>query len=143
MSKNETKVETPIQQKASAIQDQMTTAVVPISKPSDFKALKRITRDVSTMTRLGEAIVMLQSELFTIKMKSTFPPHEERDVWAVQVLDCLRGEEYTLILGAVLASTFKQEPQPLTGKYYAIRNGEIPPGKRYRKPEVILLERSA
>jgi hypothetical protein len=124
------------------------TAVTPyqrnetaMSIPSQFKTVKRLTRDVTSITRLGEAIIQCKSELYRMEMTDPANPAEKRPVVVVDVLDCIRGEEFVLICGAVLASSLMRLTNPIEGQYFAIRSGEIPPGKRYRKVDVVQLER--
>jgi hypothetical protein len=110
--------------------------------PSQFKRVRRLTRDVTTITRLGQAIVQCQSELYTIDMDDPANPAQKRPVPACDVLDCLTGTEMVLICGAVLTSAWRRFGEPLTGNYFAIKCGEIAAGKRYRNTEVIFLELS-
>jgi hypothetical protein len=110
-------------------------------QPSNFKSSKRLTKDVTSITQLNEAIVMCQSEIYTIEMGDPANPGCKRPVAACDVLDCMSGQEYVLICGAVLASTWQRFEGQLIGTYFAIRTGEIPPGKRYRKVDVVQLER--
>lgn len=110
---------------------------------SDFKAVKRLTRDLNSLTRLGQVLVCVQSDLYFIDMPDPGNAGSTRPVGALDCLDCLSGEEFTLVCGAVLTSTFKREKDPLPGRYFALRAGVIPPGKRYYKPEVVEIERTA
>lgn len=107
-----------------------------------FKSVRKLTRDLNTLTRLGQVIMCCQSELYTIDMPDPGKPGETRPVGAIDILDCLAGEEITLVCGSVLYSTLKREKEPLTGRYFAVRAGMIPPNKRYYKPEIVELERS-
>jgi hypothetical protein len=110
-------------------------------QPSNFKALKRLTRDVTSISRLNQAIVQCQSDLYTLGMDDPAMPGQKRDVPACDILDCLSGQEYVLICGAVLASTWRRYKDGLSGRYFALQSGEIVSGKRYRKVDVIELER--
>jgi hypothetical protein len=58
----------------------------------------------------------------------------------VDVMDVLTGQNWCLICNAVLASAFRRAGEPLAGRYFAIRAGEIVAGKRYRKIDVVELE---
>lgn len=119
----------------------MTTELIHPMRADEFKAVKRLTMDVTSIARMGEAIIQVQSEIIMIPMPSPSDPGEKRDVPCLQVLDCLRGEQYVLILSAVMYSTFHRWNGSIMGQYFAIRAGEIVAGKRYRKVEIISLER--
>jgi hypothetical protein len=112
-----------------------------MSIPSQFKSVKRLTKDVTSITRLGEAIIQCQSELYQMEMSDPAAPGEKRGVLVVDVFDCVRNEEFALICGAVLSSSLIRLNKPITNLYFAIRAGEIAPGKRYRKVDVVQLER--
>lgn len=108
--------------------------------PGQFRAVRRITRDLNTLTRLGELLMMAQSELYTIDMPDPADKSKTRPVGAIDILDCLMGTEITLICGSVLHSTLRREKDPLIGRYFAVRQLPQPPGKRYYKVEVVEIE---
>jgi hypothetical protein len=112
-----------------------------VSTPANFKTIKRLTRDVTSITRLGEVILLLQSGLYEIEMDDPAKPGQKRPVAAVDCMDCLTGDEFVLICGAVLHSTWKRFNGDLAGNYFAVRSGDIAPGKHYRKVDVVHLER--
>lgn len=128
---------------AAAVQDQFPqTLPAKVARPEDFKAVKRLTRDLNTMTRLGQLIMCAESELYTIDMPDPGNPNQTRPVTAIDILDCLRGDQITLICGAVLHSTLKRDGAPLKDRYFAVRQGEMVPGKRYYRVEVVEIERA-
>lgn len=100
-----------------------------------YKVVKKLTRDVMSIVRMGEAYIKVQSELYTIPMTDPNPEKkgEPRDVPCVDVLDMNTNEEFLLICHAVMYSTFKRFNGELTGQYFVIKCGEKAPGKLYRK----------
>lgn len=109
--------------------------------PKNYKAVSTVTRDVMTLTKLGEAIVLCQSEVYPIHMDSVYTPGDKHPVACVDCFDPIRGVEFTLACNAVLASSFSRFNGSLKGMYFAIRVGEMVAGKRYRKTDVVVLER--
>lgn len=109
--------------------------------PTNYKAVSTVTRDVMTLTKLGEAIILCQSEVYPIQMKSVYTSNEMHPVACVDCFDPVRGMEFTLACNAVLASSFNRFNGSLKGMYFALRVGEIVEGKRYRKTDVVVLER--
>lgn len=81
------------------------------------------------------------SELYTIDMDDPANPGQKRPVACVDILDCLRGEEYVFICSAVLRSTFARFNGDLKGHYFAVRDAGMKAGKRYRMVEIVALER--
>lgn len=136
MSENETKTESTV---APAFPQ--TLPAKPMT-PSQFKPVRRLTRDLNTLTRMGELLMLAQSELYTIDMPDPANKSKTRPVGAIDIMDCLMGHEITLICGSVLHSTFRREKDPLTGRYFAVRQLPQPPGKRYYKVEVVEIERA-
>jgi len=108
---------------------------------SNYKAVSTVTRDVMTLTKLGEAIILCQSEVYHIEMDSAYTPGEKHPVACVDVFDPVRGMEFILACNAILASSFARFNGNLKGMYFAVRLGELVQGKRYRKTDVVVLER--
>lgn len=113
---------------------------LPAVRPEQLKAVKRLTLDVISIAKLGEVIALMQSELMTSELPSKFHPSGKATAYTINIFDVVRGEEYALVCNSILASVLGRDPNPLEGRYFAIRVGEIQEGKRYRKTEVVELE---
>lgn len=103
---------------------------------------RRLTVDVTNISKLGELLALTQSDLYTRELPSTFHPSGKATVYCVDVVNVLTGEEYMLACNTVLASALQRAGTPLAGRYFAIRCGEIVAGKRYRRVDVVELERA-
>jgi len=109
-------------------------------RPQDLKQKRRLTLDAISASRLKEAVVQVRSELTTVKMTSAFNAGEKVDCAAVEVWDAIRKGEWLLICNTVLAQALQRAGSPLTGRWFAVRVGDIVAGKTYRKTEVVELE---
>jgi len=107
----------------------------------DLRVKKRLTLEATSMTRLGSAVLQIDGELEEIEMPSKGNPPKPQKAWAIAATDVVRGECYMVILNVVLVSAFRRAGAPLTGRYFAIRAGEVKAGKHYRSFEVVELER--
>lgn len=113
---------------------------LPAVRPENLKPVKRLTLDVVSLSKLGEVIALMQSELMTSEFPSKFHPSGKAMAYSINIYDVVRGSTYTLICNSILASVLSRDSQPLEGRYFAIRVGEIVAGKRYRRTDVVELE---
>jgi len=116
-------------------------AALPAIKPEALKHKRRLTLDVVSVSRLWDVLMQCDGELTAIEMPSKFTETGKSEAWCVEITDIVRSEQYMLICNAVLAGALKRAGAPLTGRYFAVRVGEIKAGKRYRETEVVELER--
>ena len=142
MKKSNTTKRTPLEQKESQLQNQPQFKPVNGNASKAYKQVKKLTRDIASIAYLGEAYILCESEMYTIDMDDPAGTGEKRPVLVIDCHDDDRGIDYTLVCNSVIASSFNQLKEPLTGKLFHLRNCEIAPGKRYRKVEVSLVERA-
>ena len=116
-----------------------TTQAVAV-RTDQFKVKRQLTLDATSIARLGEVLCQTTGELEQIEMPGNGNKGEVNMAWAVPITDLLRTTQYLLICNALLVSAFNRAGQPLAGKYFAIRSGEIKAGKRYRTVDVVQLE---
>ena len=112
-------------------------STVPALRPDSFKAGRKLTLDLVSISKLKEIIIGCQSELTVNSLPSKFTESGKADAYTVDVANVLTGEEFMLVCNTVLASALRRAGEPLTGRYFAIRVGEIQNGKRYRSVEVV------
>jgi len=105
--------------------------------PAELRMVARITRDAITLQKLGDCVLRMDGEVFTIPMSSAFTPGQYHDVACVEVTDVIHGQCYVLMCGTVLASTLRRQANPLEGRLFAMRPLGIRPGKRYRDVQVV------
>lgn len=105
-----------------------------------FRVKRKLTLDATSIARLGEVLCQTTGELEQIEMPGNGKGHEVSMAWAVPITDLLHTTQYLLICNALLVSALKRAGEPLAGKYFAIRSGEIKAGKRYRSVDVVQLE---
>ena len=106
-----------------------------------MRTKRRLTLDVVSITKLGEIVMCCRGELQFTELPSKFSESGRAMAWTIDVMDCIRGEEYTLACNAVLASSLQRAGQPLTGRYFSVHVGESMAGKRYRRTDVVELEK--
>lgn len=138
-------------------------APAPSTAPK-FTRKRRITLDVTNLQKLGAVVACMQSELYEKELPSKFHPSGKAISTCVDIVNVHTGEEYMLACNTVLASALRRAcmggiPQnggspdaafepgvvrmiPLTGRYFAMRCGEVEAGKRYRRVDVVELERA-
>ena len=121
--------------------DAFTMPTLPAIQVDSLKPKRRLTLDVVSISKIGELLMCCQGELQAASLPSKYAKDGKADAVTVDVLDLLRNEPYTLVCNAILASSLKRAGEPLTGRYFAVRVGEQEAGKRYRRTEVIELER--
>ena len=112
-----------------------------LAKPSNFKAKKRLTLDVQSISKVKELLCQCTSELYLEEMPSKFAENGKAQAYCVDVVDLLRSEEFMLICNAILARSLQRAGEPLAGRYFAIQVGDIAAGKTYRKVDVVELDR--
>jgi hypothetical protein len=117
------------------------TASVPALRPQDLKVTRKLTLDIASVAKIGEVIFLAQSEVEIVELPSKFTENGKANAAVIDVVDVLRGLEYRLALNSIAANELRRYPPPLTGQYFAIRVGEMKPGKRYRDTQVFKVER--
>lgn len=105
-----------------------------------LKAKRKLTLDATSITRLGQVVCRIDGELETIEMPPQTKGGPVSHAAAVPIFDLVRTESYLLICNSLIVSALQRAGAPLTGRYFAMRAGEIKAGKRYRSVEVIELE---
>lgn len=113
---------------------------VPAAPLSRMKVKRRLTIDVTNIQKLGQVVMMAQSELYTKEMPSSFDPSGKALARCVDIVDVVTGEPFMLACNTVLASALERAGQPLTGRYFAVRCGDVVAGKRYRRVDVVELQ---
>ena len=121
--------------------DMFATETLPAIRMESLKTKRRLTLDVVSISKLGELVMMCQGELQVSSLPSKFAKDGKAEAYLIDVFDVVRSIEYTLVCNAVLASSLKRAGEPLQGRYFAVRVGEVEAGKRYRKTDVVELER--
>ena len=109
-------------------------------RPDKLKPVRRLTLDATSLVRLGEVICQTTGELELIDMPGPGNNGAKSQAWAVPIFDVVHGTNYLLIANAVIVGALRRAGEPLAGKYFAMRAGEIKAGKRFRQCEVIQLE---
>jgi hypothetical protein len=105
-----------------------------------LKAKRKLTLDATSIARLGEVVCQVTGELEVITMPPRGGNGEKSTAWAVPILDVVHNTEYLLIANAVIVGALKRSGEPLAGKYYAMRAGELHKGKNFRHVDVVELE---
>ena len=116
-------------------------AALPAIKLESLKHKRLLTLSVIGISRLGEVLMQCDGELTAVEMPSKFTENGKSQAWTIDITDIVRCERYQLVCNAVLASSLRRAGEPLTGRYFAVRVGEIVAGKRYRATDVVELER--
>lgn len=110
---------------------------LPAMRPESFKPGRKLTLDLISISKLEEVIIGAQGELTVTELPSKFTENGKANAWTLDAFNVMTGEEFMLACNTVLASALRRAGEPLTGRYFAIRVGEIKPGKRYRTVEVV------
>ena len=118
---------------------QATSAVA--VRMDQLKSVRPLTMEATSISRLGAVVCQTLSELRMDLMPGFDAVRTPVKTPTVDITDVQTGESYTLICNALLASAFQRAGEPLAGRYFAIRSGDIVAGKRYRQVEVVELER--
>jgi hypothetical protein len=105
-----------------------------------LKPKRKLTLDATSIVRLGEVVCQATGELEVIQMPPRGSQTEMQQAWAVPILDVVHNTEYLLIANAQIVGALRRSGEPIAGKYYAMRAGEIEKGKHFRHVDVIELE---
>ena len=124
-----------------AMTELMANKPVALAKTTQFKAKKKLTLDVQSISKVKELLCQCTSELYLEEMPSKYAENGKAQAYCVDVVDLLRSEEFMLICNAILARSLQRAGEPLTGRYFAIQVGDIAAGKTYRKVDVVELDR--
>ena len=131
----------PSEKKNATKYEELTASQNAIAVRTDkLKPMRRLTLDATSLVRLGEVICQATGELELIDMPGNGKNGEKSQAWAVPIYDVVHGTNYLLIANAQIVSGLRRAGEPLAGKYFAMRAGEIKAGKRFRQCDVILLE---
>ena len=136
--------EVPIEQARDVISDVFGGPALPPLRMDELRAVRKLTLDVVSISKVGQVVALVQGELTEQVMPSKFHPDGKAPAWCLDIYDVTRQNSYILVCNTVLASALQRAggPRPLTGRYFAIRCGEIEAGKRYRHVDVVELERA-
>jgi hypothetical protein len=126
--------------KLQPIADKFSTTTSVAIRTEDLKAVRKLTMDATSLTRLVQIICQALSELYIVPMPSMASAGEMTPTTVIDILDVNTGENYMLICNALVKSALERAGEPLRGRYFSMRVGDIVAGKRYRKCEVIELE---
>jgi hypothetical protein len=116
----------------------MTTAVV--VRPNQLKLKRKLTMDATSIARLAQVVCRVEGEMEVIEMPPAAKGAPPSEAHAVPILDLVRNEQFLLICNSLIVSAFRRAGEPLTGRYFALRAGDIAVGKRYRHVDVMELE---
>jgi hypothetical protein len=108
---------------------------------SNLRAAKKLTVDVTSISKIGELVMCCEGELMNLDMPSKYHPEGHGPAICIEAHDVARNEHYIVVCNAIMASSLRRAGQPLVGRYFAVRVGELIAGKRYRQTEVVELER--
>lgn len=128
----------PVDQTTQLIDTKSTVPAV----QDKLKRKRRLTVDVTNLQKLGQVLCMTQSELYVKELPSQFHPSGKSPAYCVDIVNLHGGEELMLVCNTVLASALQRAGEPLAGRYFAMRCGEVVAGKRYRRVDVVELERA-
>ena len=105
-------------------------------RPSDLKTKRKLTLDVLSISKIGAIVMQCNGELQLAEFPSKFSANGKAPAYCIDVTDCETGEQYTLICNTVLSSALKRAAEPLTGRFFKVKVGDVRPGKTYRDTEV-------
>jgi hypothetical protein len=109
-------------------------------KPETLNVKRRLTMDATSIARLKQVICRVDGEFESIEMPPAAKGAEPGAAVAVPITDVVNNVQYLLICNSLIVSALQRATPPLTGRYFAIKSGEIKAGKRYRQVEIFELE---
>jgi hypothetical protein len=113
---------------------------LPALRPDQLKITRKLTLDIASIGKIQEIVMMCQGELELVELPSKFAENGKSNAYVIDVLDVFRGLEIRLTCNAILERELKRFPPPLKGQMFAVRVGEMVPGKRYRDTQVFKVE---
>lgn len=109
-------------------------------RPESLQLKRKLTLDATSIARLKQVICRIDGELEVIEMPPAAKGAAPGQAVGVPITDVVTQTQYLLICNSLIVSALRRAGEPLTGKYFALRAGEIKAGKRYRHVDVMELE---
>lgn len=106
--------------------------------PTKMKVIGTLTKSLFSIAHSKNLMVKVVSETYTQKLPNAGRAKaEETDTTMIDVINLETGEEGALICNALIVKAFETAKPPLIGRMFAIREGGIREGKKYRSIDMV------
>lgn len=109
-------------------------------RPETLTLKRKLTLDATSISRTKQMLCRIDGEFEQIDMPPIAQGAPPSKATAIPITDILTKEAFLLICNSLIVSALKRAGEPLTGKYFAMQDKGIKPGKRYRDVEIMELQ---